>query len=284
MIRPVPASSVATLCGLAPQELAHLEPHEHEPLDRLADTLGRCLDEARSPVQKRKYADQQETLRALVRDPELSSEARGSVVKSWWSTGNPGYWLETWGQLTGAPRENLYRQAEQLLSFVPAHVRQGLTQLPPECSVNACRASLGADWVPPPDASHGELAAAAHASQCLQHVSFQNHATRMLKGLFAADMPAPYRQRGFEKVGDRLHELRMKDSSSYVAQVNQVLDHPHLEAEVRLAVLEQLGPELNVDHAIETATLRQGFTQPRVGITETARFVSFSGVVLRKRA
>ncbi len=283
--RPDPAS-LAHYCQLAPEELAHLEPHEHEPLEELAGRLREYQAGARTNREQRKYAEQQETLRDLVRDPSLSPQARGSVVSGWFSSASPGYWLKNWQQMTAAPREVLYCQADKLLSFEPASVRAGLEALPSDNVLAACRTSLGESWTPPVDVTQGELAAAAHAVHCLSGVAFQGHARTMLKGLFAADMPATYRQRGFELVGDRLHSLRFSgDGLGYVTQVTRLFEREGLDADVRIAVMEQLEPDLDVDHAVEAATLRYGLVSgPATGVLTTTTHVAFNGVFLRKRA
>lgn len=280
--RPTPAS-LAQYCQLAPEEIAHLEPQEREPLDQLAVKLQGYKERARTKAEERKYTHQQQTLRELVRDPSLSPQARASVLNGWASTPAPGYWLATWEQLTGTSRDQLYCQAENLLSMIPQRMRQGLEALPAESSVNVCRSMLGARWAPPPDAGRAELAAAALTAHCLGGVAFRAHASRMLKGLFQADMPPTYRQRSFELVGERLHALRMGGNEDYVAQVNQVLDREGLDAEVRVAVLEQLSPGLDVDGAIEAASVRHGVSKTSSGIQEATSYVALNGIVLRKR-
>lgn len=285
-IRPV-AAGLSAVCGLAPGELEHLEPTEREPLDQLAVRLGQCLEQARPGAQARKYAQQQETLRELVLDRSLSPQARTAVVSGWWSTPAPGYWLQHFEQLTGTPpeqRDRLYCQAERLLSLVPARVREGLAELPPESSLSACQGAFGAEWAPPADVTHGELAAAAQVVHSVSKTSFNRHAVTMLRGLFQADLAPAQRQRGLELVGDRLHALQFGDGLGYVGQVNQLLDRPELPGEVRLAVLEQLQPDTVVDHAVEAATLHFGALPPTSsGVHEAFGFVAFNGIMLRKR-
>lgn len=286
-IRPV-AAGLSALCGLAPGELEHLEPAEREPLDQLAVRLGQCIEHARPGAQARKYAQQQETLRELVLDRSLSPQARTAVVSGWWSTPAPGYWLQHFEQLTGTPpeqRDRLYCQAERLLSLTPARVREGLAELPPESSVAACQSVFGAQWAPPADATHGQLAAAAQVVHLLARSSMNAHAVGMLRGLFQADLAPVQRQKGLELVGDRLHALQFKDDTDFVSRVHQVLDHPELSGDVRLAVLEQLGPDTVVEHAVEAAVLRFGaLAKPPAGVHETPGFVAFNGIMLRKRS
>lgn len=269
---------------IAPLALGgHIQPWEHEPLERLAEQLDRYQSLARSEREARKYAEQQKTLRALVADPSLSARARGSVLAGWSSTPAPGYWLNHWEQLTGAPREELYCQADKLLSGDPPRVREALSQLPAECLVRACQSSLGADFTPPQDATVGELAAAAQAAQSSSGLFHGERTARMLRGLFRAELAPTERQRGFELVGDRLHALRMSDATGYVAQVSELITRPELTSTVRLAALLHLGPETELEHALEAARLTGAVAPGLSAVSETLRFVQLNGVVLRKR-
>lgn len=261
----------------------HIQPWEREPLELLAEQLDRYQASARTDREARKYAEQQETLRALVADPSLSSRARGSVLAGWASTPAPGYWLNHWEQLTGAPREELYCQADKLLSGQPPQVREALSQLPADCLVRACQSSLGADFTPPQDATTGELAAAAQAAQSSRGLFHSERTARMLRGLFQADLAPAERQLGFELVGDRLHALRMSDATGYVAQVAELISRPELSSPVRLGALEQIGLGAQLEHALEVARLVSTPSPVVVAVRESLGFVQFNGVVLRKR-
>ncbi len=269
---------------IAPLALGgHIQPWEREPLERLAEQLDRYQALARTDREARKYAEQQETLRELVADPGLSSKARSSVLAGWSSTPAPGYWLNHWQQLTGAPREELYCQADKLLSGEPPKVREALAQLPAECLVRACQSSLGTDFVPPQNATTGELAAAAQAAQASRGLFHSERTAGMLRGLFQADLAPAERQRGFELVADQLHALRMRDATGYVAQVSELITRPELTATVRLGALQHLGPETELEHALEAARLTSAVAPALTAVSETLGFVHFNGVVLRKR-
>lgn len=269
---------------IAPLSLGgHIQPWEREPLERLAEQLDRYQSLARTDREANKYAEQQKTLRELVADPSLSARARSSVLAGWSSTPAPGYWLNHWEQLTGAPREELYCQAEKLLSGEPPRVREALSQLPAECLVRACQSSLGADFTPPQDATTGELAAAAQAAQSSRGLFHSERTARMLRGLFQAELAPVERQKGFELVGDQLHALRMRDATGYVAQVSELITRPELSSTVRLGALLHLGPDTELEHAVEAARLASAVAPALTAVSETLGFVQFNGVVLRKR-